>query len=97
MNKIGVIGAGTMGNGIAHVSALSGFETILMDIKDEFVKDYVFPMLRANPLYEGYYLLGTSIARPLIAKKQIEIANQINADAVAHGATGKGNDQIRLN
>jgi len=66
------------------------------DLKDEFVKDYVFPMLRANPLYEGYYLLGTSIARPLIAKKQIEIANQINADAVAHGATGKGNDQIRF-
>jgi len=71
-------------------------EIFIEDLKDEFVKDYVFPMLRANPLYEGYYLLGTSIARPLIAKKQIEIANQINADAVAHGATGKGNDQIRF-
>ena len=71
-------------------------EIFIEDLKDEFVKDYVFPMLRANPLYEGYYLLGTSIARPLIAKKQIEIASQINADAVAHGATGKGNDQIRF-
>ena len=71
-------------------------EIFIEDLKDEFVKDYVFPMLRANPLYEGYYLLGTSIARPLIAKKQIEIANQVNADAVAHGATGKGNDQIRF-
>ena len=71
-------------------------EIFIKDLKDEFVKDYVFPMLRANPLYEGYYLLGTSIARPLIAKKQIEIAGQINADAVAHGATGKGNDQIRF-
>ena len=71
-------------------------EIFIEDLKDEFVKDYVFPMLRANPLYEGYYLLGTSIARPLIAKKQIEIAGQINADAVAHGATGKGNDQIRF-
>ena len=71
-------------------------EIFIEDLKDEFVKDYVFPMLRANPLYEGYYLLGTSIARPLIAKKQIEIAKQVNADAVAHGATGKGNDQIRF-
>ena len=71
-------------------------EIFIEDLKNEFVKDYVFPMLRGNPLYEGYYLLGTSIARPLIAKKQIEIANQINADAVAHGATGKGNDQIRF-
>ncbi len=71
-------------------------EIFIEDLKDEFVQDYVFPMLRANPLYEGYYLLGTSIARPLIAKKQIEIASQINADAVAHGATGKGNDQIRF-
>lgn len=71
-------------------------EIFIEDLKDEFVSDYVFPMFRANPLYEGYYLLGTSIARPLIAKKQIEIANQINADAVSHGATGKGNDQIRF-
>ena len=76
--------------------AQSVSEIFIEDLKDEFVKDYVFPMLRANPLYEGYYLLGTSIARPLIAKKQIEIAKQVNADAVAHGATGKGNDQIRF-
>ena len=66
------------------------------DLKDEFVRDYVFPMFRANALYEGMYLLGTSIARPLIAKRQIEIANQVGADAVAHGATGKGNDQVRF-
>ena len=71
-------------------------EIFIKDLKEEFVSDYVFPMFRANPLYEGYYLLGTSIARPLIAKKQIEIANQIKADAVSHGATGKGNDQIRF-
>ena len=71
-------------------------EIFIEDLKDEFVSDYVFPMFRANPLYEGYYLLGTSIARPLIAKRQIEIAKQINADAVSHGATGKGNDQIRF-
>ncbi len=66
------------------------------DLKEEFVKDYVFPMVRANALYEGLYLLGTSIARPLIAKRQIEIARQVNADAVSHGATGKGNDQVRF-
>ena len=66
------------------------------DLKEEFVKDYVFPMFRANTLYEGVYLLGTSIARPLIAKKQIEIAGEMNAEAVAHGATGKGNDQVRF-
>ncbi|MEW6674885.1 MAG: argininosuccinate synthase [Nitrospirota bacterium] len=66
------------------------------DLKEEFVKDYVFPMLRANAVYEGSYLLGTSIARPLIAKKQIEIVNMEGADAVAHGATGKGNDQVRF-
>ena len=71
-------------------------EIFIEDLKEEFVSDYVFPMFRANPLYEGYYLLGTSIARPLIAKKQIEIANKVNADAVSHGATGKGNDQIRF-
>src|SRR6266705_1463905 len=65
------------------------------DLREEFVKDYVFPMFRANALYEGVYLLGTSIARPLIAKKQIEIAEKTGADAVAHGATGKGNDQVR--
>jgi argininosuccinate synthase len=68
----------------------------LLDLKEEFVRDYVFPMLRANAVYEGVYLMGTSIARPLIAKKQIEIARKERADAVAHGATGKGNDQVRF-
>ena len=66
------------------------------DLREEFVRDYVFPMLRANALYEGQYLLGTAIARPLIAKAQIAIARQVNADAVSHGATGKGNDQVRF-
>jgi argininosuccinate synthase len=66
------------------------------DLREEFVRDYVFPMFRANAQYEGLYLLGTSIARPLIAKKQIEIAEKVGADAVAHGATGKGNDQVRF-
>jgi len=65
------------------------------DLREEFVRDYVFPMFRANAVYEGQYLLGTSIARPLIAKKQIEIAEKVGADAVSHGATGKGNDQVR--
>ncbi len=68
----------------------------VVDLREVFVKDYVFPMLRANAIYEGNYLLGTSIARPLIAKKQIEIAEKEGADAVAHGATGKGNDQVRF-
>ena len=68
----------------------------IVDLREEFVRDFVFPMLRANAVYEGTYLLGTSIARPLIAKKQIEIAKKENADAVAHGATGKGNDQVRF-
>ncbi|HEV2574683.1 argininosuccinate synthase [Methylocella sp. CPCC 101449] len=66
------------------------------DVREEFVRDYVFPMFRANAQYEGLYLLGTSIARPLIAKKQIEIARKVGADAVCHGATGKGNDQVRF-
>ncbi|HEV3371563.1 MAG TPA: argininosuccinate synthase, partial [Xanthobacteraceae bacterium] len=66
------------------------------DLREEFVRDYVYPMFRANALYEGQYLLGTSIARPLIAKKQVEIAEKVGADAVAHGATGKGNDQVRF-
>ena len=66
------------------------------DVREEFVRDYVFPMFRANAQYEGLYLLGTSIARPLISKKQIEIARKVGADAVAHGATGKGNDQVRF-
>src|ERR1051325_11282635 len=66
------------------------------DLREEFVRDYVFPMFRANTVYEGQYLLGTSIARPLIAKRQIEIARAVGADAVCHGATGKGNDQVRF-
>src|ERR1700759_1491831 len=66
------------------------------DVREEFVRDFVFPMFRANTVYEGQYLLGTSIARPLIAKKQIEIARKVGADAVSHGATGKGNDQVRF-
>ena len=71
-------------------------EIFIEDLSETFVKDYVFPMFRANTLYEGYYLLGTSIARPLIAKRQVEIASEVNADSVSHGATGKGNDQIRF-
>ena len=71
-------------------------EIFIEDLREEFVRDYVFPMFRANALYEGTYLLGTSIARPLIAKRQIEIARETGADAVSHGATGKGNDQVRF-
>ena len=71
-------------------------EIFVEDLREEFVRDFVFPMFRANALYEGVYLLGTSIARPLIAKRQIEIAQATGADAVAHGATGKGNDQVRF-
>ncbi len=71
-------------------------EIFVEDLKDEFVRDYVFPMFRANALYEGYYLLGTSIARPLIALKQLEIAKKVGAKYVSHGSTGKGNDQIRF-
>ncbi|MGQ3072190.1 MAG: argininosuccinate synthase [Ferrovibrionaceae bacterium] len=71
-------------------------EIFIDDLREEFVRDFVFPAFRANALYEGLYLLGTSIARPLIAKRQIEIARQVGADAVAHGATGKGNDQVRF-
>jgi len=71
-------------------------EIFIEDLRETFVRDYVFPMFRANALYEGVYLLGTSIARPLIAKRQIEIARAVGADAVCHGATGKGNDQVRF-
>ncbi|MEW5304465.1 MAG: hypothetical protein WDW36_007075 [Sanguina aurantia] len=71
-------------------------QIFIEDLREEFVRDYVFPMFRANALYEGTYLLGTSIARPLIAKRQIEIAQMVGADAVSHGATGKGNDQVRF-
>src|SRR5947207_5287347 len=70
-------------------------EIFIDDLREEFVRDFVFPMFRANALYEGQYLLGTSIARPMIVKRQIEIARQTGADAVSHGATGKGNDQVR--
>ena len=71
-------------------------EIFIEDLQEEFVREYIFPMFRANTLYEGNYLLGTAIARPLIAKRQIEIAKKVGADAVAHGATGKGNDQVRF-
>jgi len=76
--------------------AIGAKHIYIEDLKEEFVRDYVFPMFRSNPLYEGMYLLGTSIARPLIAKKQIEIAREVGADSVSHGATGKGNDQVRF-
>jgi argininosuccinate synthase len=80
----------------AKAESLGVTEIFIEDLREEFVRDYVFPMFRANALYEGQYLLGTSIARPLIAKRQIEIAHQVGADAVSHGATGKGNDQVRF-
>jgi argininosuccinate synthase len=80
----------------AKAEMLGVREIFVEDLREAFVRDYVFPMFRANALYEGIYLLGTSIARPLIAKRQIEIANAVGADAVAHGATGKGNDQVRF-
>ncbi|MFO1351018.1 MAG: argininosuccinate synthase [Gammaproteobacteria bacterium] len=76
--------------------ALGVKEIFIDDLREEFARDFVYPMFRANAIYEGEYLLGTSIARPLIAKRQIEIANQTGADAIAHGATGKGNDQVRF-
>jgi len=71
-------------------------EIFIEDLREEFTRDFVFPMFRANALYEGLYLLGTSIARPLISKRLVEIAAETGADAVAHGATGKGNDQVRF-
>ncbi len=71
-------------------------DVIIEDLREEFVRDYVFPMLRANAIYESFYLLGTSIARPVIAKKQVEVAHKVGADALSHGATGKGNDQVRF-
>ena len=80
----------------AKAKRLGVEEIYIEDLREEFVRDYVFPMFRANTIYEGEYLLGTSIARPLIAKRQIEIARETNADAVSHGATGKGNDQVRF-
>ena len=80
----------------AKAKALGVKEIYIDDLREEFVRDYVFPMFRANTIYEGEYLLGTSIARPLIAKRLIEIANETGADAISHGATGKGNDQVRF-
>ena len=80
----------------AKAEAMGINEIYIEDLREEFVRDYVFPMFRSNVIYEGKYLLGTSIARPLIAKRQIEIAYEVGADAVSHGATGKGNDQIRF-
>ncbi|MCP3669920.1 MAG: argininosuccinate synthase [Gammaproteobacteria bacterium] len=80
----------------AKATAAGIKEIYIDDLREEFVRDYVFPMFRANAIYEGEYLLGTSIARPLIAKRLIEIANETGADAVSHGATGKGNDQVRF-
>ncbi|HWU55334.1 MAG TPA: argininosuccinate synthase [Rhizomicrobium sp.] len=80
----------------AEVLGIKPENIFIEDLREEFVRDFVFPMFRANAVYEGVYLLGTSIARPLIAKKQIEIAEKVGADAVAHGATGKGNDQVRF-
>jgi argininosuccinate synthase len=80
----------------AKAQALGVNEIYIDDLREEFVKDFVFPMFRANTIYEGEYLLGTSIARPLIAKRLVEIANETGADAISHGATGKGNDQIRF-
>ncbi len=80
----------------AEMMGIKKEHIFIEDLREEFVRDYVFPMFRANALYEGIYLLGTSIARPLISKRQIEIAQEVGADAVSHGATGKGNDQVRF-
>ncbi len=80
----------------AKARATGADEVFVEDLKDEFVQDFIFPMFRANALYEGAYLLGTSIARPLIAQAQVEVARSTGADAVSHGATGKGNDQVRF-
>ena len=81
---------------IRNAKRLGVKKVIIENLKNVFVKDYVFPMIRAHAVYEGVYLLGTSIARPLIAKRQIAIAKKFNAFAVSHGATGKGNDQVRF-
>src|SRR5437879_7865602 len=80
----------------SKAKAAGAAQIYIDDLREEFVRDFVFPMFRGNAIYEGEYLLGTSIARPLIAKRQIEIAHKTGADAVAHGATGKGNDQVRF-
>ena len=91
------LGQGQELDSVRNKAKSLGVEKIFIEnLQEEFVRDYVYPMFRANTLYEGNYLLGTAIARPLIAKRQIEIAKEVGADAVAHGATGKGNDQIRF-
>jgi len=91
------LGQGEELDGVREKALKTGASAVYMeDLREEFVKDFIFPMLRANAIYEGTYMLGTSIARPLIAKKQIDIARQAGADAVSHGSTGKGNDQVRF-
>src|SRR6056300_818470 len=80
----------------AKAKAMGNKEIYIDDLREEYARDFVFPMFRANAIYEGEYLLGTSIARPLIAKRLVEIANETGADAISHGATGKGNDQVRF-
>ena len=91
------LGQGDDLNGVREKALKTGAAKVYVeDLREEFVRDYIFPMLRANAIYEGTYMLGTSIARPLIAKKQIAVALKENADAVSHGATGKGNDQVRF-
>ncbi len=91
------IGQGEELSEVAEKARATGADEVyVLDLKEEFVREFVFPMLRANAVYEGSYLLGTSIARPLIAKAQVEVARESRADAVAHGATGKGNDQVRF-
>ena len=89
-------GLGELDGLIAKAKRSGAEDCIIEDLREEFVRDFVFPMFRANTIYEGEYLLGTSIARPLIAKRLIEIANDTGADAISHGATGKGNDQVRF-
>jgi argininosuccinate synthase len=91
------VGQGDETEGLEQKALKTGASKLhLVDLREEFARDFVFPMMRANAVYEGYYMLGTSIARPVIAKKQVEIARAEGADAVAHGATGKGNDQVRF-
>lgn len=91
------MGQGDETEGLEHKALTAGASKLyLEDLREEFARDFVFPMMRANAVYEGYYLLGTSIARPAIARRQVEIALRDGADAVAHGATGKGNDQVRF-
>src|SRR6266571_2889578 len=91
------LGQGEELSGLPEKASRTGaVKTLVEDLREEFVRDYVFPMFRAGAIYESQYLLGTSIARPLIAKRQVEVARQERADAVAHGATGKGNDQVRF-